>query len=273
MAGRATEGDHPCASRPRHPYIDKLATRGVLEQIDLDDASSFADDNAATPRAFWEQVAPSLGLDARFVAQAVERAGGNLQHAEMLRRHLSGLSPEQRRVEDIPRGLAASIASAWERVAIEPPVVDGLGLLCAARDALTLDELGRVAGWTLEPQRRDRTEVADRRRVRIGRRPLRHSRDAGRDRERRQGGPGAARGDRLEPRGPVLLQARGRQVHRRRTGRRVPQDARVDQGSPSAVYELSTCGREARGDGRAVARSCGWSEPCTRARHTPTRKL
>jgi len=33
-------------------------------------------------------------------------------------------------------------------------VVDGLGLLCAARDALTLDELGRVAGWTREPQRR-----------------------------------------------------------------------------------------------------------------------
>src|SRR5262249_51936500 len=30
----------------------------------------------------------------------------------------------------------------------------GLGILCAARDALTLDELGRVAGWTSEPQRR-----------------------------------------------------------------------------------------------------------------------
>jgi hypothetical protein len=84
----------------------------------------------------------------------VERAGGNLEHAEMLRRQLSGVPPEQRRASDIPRGLAASIASAWERVAIEPPVVDGLGLLCAARGALTLDELGRVAGWTHEPQRR-----------------------------------------------------------------------------------------------------------------------
>jgi len=80
-----------CASRPRHPHIDKLATRGVLEQIDLDDAPSFADDNTATVRAFWEQAAPELGLDAQFVAQAVERAGGNLQHAEMLRRHLSGV--------------------------------------------------------------------------------------------------------------------------------------------------------------------------------------
>src|SRR5689334_20685879 len=107
-----------CASRPRHPYIDKLATRGVLVQIDLDDAPSFADDNAATVRAFWDQAAPELGLDAAFVAQAVERARGNLQHAVMLRLHLAGLPPELRRVEDIPRGLAALIASAWERIAI-----------------------------------------------------------------------------------------------------------------------------------------------------------
>jgi hypothetical protein len=143
-----------CASRPRDPYVDSLATRGVWVHIDLDDAQSFADDNAATVRAFWEQAAPVLGLDARFVAQAVERAGGKLQHAVMLRQQLDGLPPEQRRVEDIPRGLDALIAGAWERIAIEPPVVDGFGILCAARDALTLDELGRVAGWTHEPQRR-----------------------------------------------------------------------------------------------------------------------
>jgi nucleoside phosphorylase len=143
-----------CASRPRHPYIDKLAMRGALVQIDLDDAPSFADDNAATVRAFWDHAAPELGLDAQFITQAVERAGGNLQHAVMLRLHLSGQPPEQRRASDIPRGLLALIASAWERIAIEPPVVDGLGILCAARDALTLDELGRVTGWTHEPQRR-----------------------------------------------------------------------------------------------------------------------
>ena len=131
-----------CASRPRHPYIDKLATRGVLEQIDLDDAPSFADDNAATVRAFWEREAPRLGFDA-----AVRRRGrGARRWQRAARRDAApapgGVPPEQRRVEDIPRGLAASIASAWERVAIEPPVVDGLGLLCAAREALTLDELG-----------------------------------------------------------------------------------------------------------------------------------
>jgi hypothetical protein len=37
-----------CASRPRHPYLDKLATRCVLEQIDLDDAPSFGCQRAPT---------------------------------------------------------------------------------------------------------------------------------------------------------------------------------------------------------------------------------
>jgi hypothetical protein len=54
-------------------------------------------------------------------------------------------------VEDIPRGLAALIEKSWERIA---GVVDGLGILCAAHEALTLDELGAVAGWTGEAQRR-----------------------------------------------------------------------------------------------------------------------
>ena len=109
-----------CASRPRHPYVDALATRGVLVQLDLDDAQQFAADNEATVRAFWEQEAPALGLDARFIEQAVQRADGNLQHAAMLRQHLAGVVPAQRRVDDIPRGLAALIASAWERIATVP---------------------------------------------------------------------------------------------------------------------------------------------------------
>src|SRR6185503_5304903 len=136
-----------CASRPRHPYVESLAMRGVLVQIDLDDAQSFAD-NAATVRAFWNHAALELRLNAAFVAEAVERADGNMQHAAMLYCQLAGMPREQRRVEDIPRGLLALIANAWERIATEPVVVDGLGILCAAREPLTLDELGRVARWT-----------------------------------------------------------------------------------------------------------------------------
>jgi WD40 repeat protein len=141
-----------CASRPRRPYVDMLEARGALP-LDLD-AAHFGADNEATVRAFWEQAAPALGLDAKFIVAAAERADGNLQHAAMLRRHLDVVAPGQRRVEDIPRGLAALLAKAWERIAADPTVVEGLGILCAAREALTLDELGAVSGWADEAQRR-----------------------------------------------------------------------------------------------------------------------
>jgi WD40 repeat protein len=143
-----------CASRPRHPYVSSLEARdGELVQIDLD-APDHAIDNEATVRAFWERVAKSLGLDPAFVEEAVARAGGNVQHAVQLRKRLAVLAPEQRRVEDIPRGLVALIEKSWERIAVDPVVVNGLGILCAAREALTLDELGAVAGWSGDTQRR-----------------------------------------------------------------------------------------------------------------------
>src|SRR5262249_17451657 len=119
-----------CASRPRHPYIDALATRGALVQLDLDDKQRFAVDEAAA------------------------RAGGNLQHAVTLRQHLAGMERGQRGVEGFPLGLAGRLGRAWEGIAVDMQVVDGFGVLCAAREALPLDELGAVAGWTGEPQRR-----------------------------------------------------------------------------------------------------------------------
>jgi WD40 repeat protein len=143
-----------CASRPRHPYVLSLEARdGELIQIDLDDPATAAD-NDATVRAFWDQAAPGLELDAAFIDAAVVRAAGNIQHAVALRKHLVAVPAGQRRVEDIPRGLAALLERSWARIATDPIVVDGVGLLCAAREALTLDELGSVAGWIGDPQRR-----------------------------------------------------------------------------------------------------------------------
>jgi WD40 repeat protein len=143
-----------CASRPRHPYVSSLEARdGELVQINLDSPDCAAD-NDATVRAFWEGSAESLSLDTNFIDEAVSRARGNVQHAVQLRKHLAVLPPEQRRVEDIPHGLAALIEKSWERVAVDTVVVDGLGILCAAQEALTLDELGAVASWTGGAQRR-----------------------------------------------------------------------------------------------------------------------
>jgi WD40 repeat protein len=154
-----------CASRPRHPYVASLAARdGEFVQINLDDPASAAD-NEATVRAFWERAAGSLGLDlrdhedARFVDEVVARADGNVQHAVQLHKQLTALGPEQRRatrhrIDDIPRGLEALIVQAWERIAVDPIVTNGLGILCAAREAFSLDELGTVAGWAGDAQRR-----------------------------------------------------------------------------------------------------------------------
>ncbi len=130
-----------CASRPRHPYVDMLATRGAV-QLDLDERACAAD-NEATVRAFWEQAAPELGLDAGFVSEAVASAEGNLQHAAMLRQHLAGLPRSSAASRASRAASRRSLASAWERVATDPAVIDGLGILCAAREALTLDELAR----------------------------------------------------------------------------------------------------------------------------------
>jgi hypothetical protein len=143
-----------CASRPRHPYLASLARReGELVSIDLD-APDNAADNEASVRAYWQREAGVLGLDARFVEEAVARAGGNFQHAVQLRKHLAVLPRTRRRVEDIPRGLSALHERSWERIASDETVAEGLGILCAAREALTLDELGAVAGWTGDLQRR-----------------------------------------------------------------------------------------------------------------------
>jgi len=143
-----------CASRPRYPYVSSLEARdGDFVQIDLN-ASASAADNDATVRAFWEGEAGPLMLDARFVEEAVARAGGNVQHAVQLRRHVAATPAQLRRTWDIPRGLGALIERTWERLAHDAVIVEGLGILCAAREALALDELGAVAGWTGDAPRR-----------------------------------------------------------------------------------------------------------------------
>jgi WD40 repeat protein len=149
-----------CASRPRHPYLAALEARGgALTRIDLDDPSA-ASDNDATVRAFWQREAAVLGLDDRFIEEAAASAGGNMQHAVTLRKHQASVPLVQRRVEAIPRGLGSLLTLLWRRVANHTVAVHGLGILCAAREPLSLDELGAVVGWDDIAQREAFKQIA-----------------------------------------------------------------------------------------------------------------
>jgi hypothetical protein len=134
--------------------VDALATRGALVRLDLDDPRRFGTDNETTVWAFWDQARRELDLDASFIDEAVARAGGNLQHAAMLRRHVEGAAAGAapgRGHPERPCGALGAHVGADRRGSV---VVDGLGILCAAREALTLDEVGAVSGWGGEAQRR-----------------------------------------------------------------------------------------------------------------------
>jgi hypothetical protein len=149
-----------CASRPRHPYLAALEARGgALTRIDLDDPSA-ASDNDATVRAFWQREAAVLGLDDRFIEEAAASAGGNMQHAVTLRKYQASVPLVQRRVEAIPRGLGSLLTLLWRRVANHTVAVHGLGILCAAREPLSLDELGAVVGWDDIAQREAFKQIA-----------------------------------------------------------------------------------------------------------------
>ncbi|WP_437282534.1 AAA family ATPase [Sorangium sp. So ce375] len=142
-----------CASRPQYPHLDWLESRGNVRRIDLD-APAWAGSNEQACRAFWGDQAPRFTprLDPRLVEEAVIRAGGNLLYAVKLREWLEEQPVEQRRVERLPRGLSGFLEQIWRQLRGLPReqlglVTNGLGLICAAREALPLEEIEAAWGW------------------------------------------------------------------------------------------------------------------------------
>ncbi|WP_437994096.1 TIR domain-containing protein [Sorangium sp. So ce145] len=140
-----------CASRPQYPHLGWLESRGNVRRIDLD-APEWAGSNERACRAFWADQAPRFTprLDPRLVEEAVARAEGNLLYAVKLREWLEEQPVEQRRVERLPRGLSGFLEQIWQHLRSLPReqfglVASGLGLVCAAREALPLEEI--EAAW------------------------------------------------------------------------------------------------------------------------------
>ncbi|WP_437581085.1 TIR domain-containing protein [Sorangium sp. So ce887] len=142
-----------CASRPQYPHLGWLESRGNVRRIDLD-APAWAGSNEQACRAFWGDQAPRFTprLGPRLVEEAVARAEGNLLYAVKLREWLEEQPVTQRRVERLPRGLSGFLEQIWQQLRSLPReqfglVANGLGLVCAAREALPLEEIEAAGGW------------------------------------------------------------------------------------------------------------------------------
>lgn len=137
-----------CSMRPNYPHLHWLETRSPARLIDLD-AHRWAASNEKVIAEFWQAAAneyePPLPVET--VIAAINNAEGNVLHAVMLHDALQELPAHERRANQIPRGLRGLIDEIWDRVAVHPPARVGLGLLCAAQEALSLDVIAELAGW------------------------------------------------------------------------------------------------------------------------------
>jgi hypothetical protein len=134
--------------RPTYPHLNWIEARSPARRIDLDDRR-WAASNEAVVRGFWQAVAAEYTppLAAETIAAAIDRAEGNVLYAVMLHDALRGLPAAERRVDRVPRGLKGLIGEIWDRAASRRSVRVGLGLLCAAREALSLEVIADLAGW------------------------------------------------------------------------------------------------------------------------------
>jgi WD40 repeat protein len=144
-----------CATRPTYPHLSWLEARSPVRRLDLDDRQ-WAASNQAVVRGFWETVGagyrPPLSVET--IAVAIARADGNVLHAVMLHDAWRDLPAPERRADRIPRGIKALIGEIWDRAALHESVRVGMGLLCAAQEALSLDVLAELARWNYADRER-----------------------------------------------------------------------------------------------------------------------
>jgi len=97
---------------------------------------------------------PQLKVREGVDANQLAHADGNVLHAVMLHDALRDLPAPECRADRIPRGLKGLVGEIWDRAASHEGVRVGLGLLCAAQEALSLDVLAELAGWSYDEKDR-----------------------------------------------------------------------------------------------------------------------
>jgi len=142
-----------CASRPNYPQLGWLEQRSGLRLLDLDQPQWRAD-NDRVVEAFWRKRGPELDppLDEKLLESVIAAAQGNMLHAMTL----FDAFPTEMQARDakrIPVGFKALLEQLWLRLVdlenrdTSGRVIDGLGLLAIASEALPLSILARLLKW------------------------------------------------------------------------------------------------------------------------------
>lgn len=141
-----------CASRPMYTHLDWITSLDHVRTLDLD-KDEWAPSNMAATRELCEQHARRMSppLESEVVDAVVQSARGNMLHASRLCEWLDGQPPSRRTTLDIAHGLADLLRRIWSELhtpdgARRELVLQGLGLACAAREALPAYLFGELIG-------------------------------------------------------------------------------------------------------------------------------
>lgn len=144
------------SSRPIEPHMAALRSLHRVEHVALEVERASGE---AACRALWVLSATAFEppLPDPLVEEAIRRAQGNVLYTEKLRDWLKGQPAERRQVVDLPGSLEDFLKLLWQDIVRLPEAPrrlaqEGLGLLCAAREALPLSVLGELLEDALRPE-------------------------------------------------------------------------------------------------------------------------
>jgi WD40 repeat protein len=141
-----------CASRPMYPHPEWLYGLDRVHTLDLDD-DEWAPSNEGVCRAFCEQRLRRISppLDATVIDVVVRSAQRNMLHASWLCEWLEDQPPARRTAANISQGLSGFLRRILSELhaldgARRGLILKGLGLACAAREALPSYVFGELLG-------------------------------------------------------------------------------------------------------------------------------